>query len=1372
MLSQGRVKPNSASRTQQPSSASSAPPPPVSNASVGAAPSYAAPQRLLMEAKNTAAGMLRSSAPEPFAPPPPSPLVHSAPSSGGADYTTNPNHRASLPVHHNSVNNIAPHVNNNIARSSSSLAVAHQEFSSASGSGGFPTRHSAGLHAATSPGPGSGGNSSGGTTNTGRKGVAPQNARPVPVSHSAEPHAPSSTSALNSSSPNYATASSGPVLSNTARHQQQQIMRQQQLATTGTTTPPQQQHGGSSASSLSSPLVPQRGSSSGAGGPSVPTATTGRRSSDVNGSHQPTAGPTTTNHKRNMNSSDDGIRSSCNSSANSSENSPSSTPLAVPTGGGAGGKMRRTTEDVHHSTRVLMNVAAEFGGGGSNRTTPRHAGGNDPLNGVHFEDDDNGSSAMFATSDTEEQESTGHPSPAASSSAAKPHHAPQQQQQPQQATPALTSSSQRSNPSGDDSQRFMQQQQGKRTSSTPTPPPPPPSSGNNNNNNKNNKPSTTSGTTNGKSSGSAAASSSSSATGAASSSAAKPPQIDIGPACQSLSLYDAFSFDPVLKMWVVRDDVLSKCLEYIRIMGYQHPAYARALRTEPPLGSSVAGGAAPLARGGSSSALNVPNEKMKSSSIWCSSSTLPSPIVAANPQQAAASLLANKTVGGAGPTSGTTSPAVASPTVPAAAKLNDDRCPPLNNGPQWKLVPLKTSSLSSAPLKPTASQQTNSTTGDPSSTGEGGTETTKATTVVSPPPPPTTTTSVEEEPLQPLFFECEESLRWLAEQEYVIGTILLTCSFEPMSTTEKRAKLNLKKQQSSNVDASNNSESPPGKSSVPPNGQLIRRQYVPSHTHPIRYVAAHVIHNFSHWGDFKSFSAVWDAQVRLVLGVAQPSHQKTIPVPETGLVFSSEFECGNLARVQRHVQGAYNNPFAQSGVCPPGTSTNVYLLWIEGDTQSDKRLWFRFAVSGCKAREPLCLRMMNIAPNARLYRNGMKPVWRAGASQLQWTAVDDYTFHVINDDRDGELSFYIVPKSSHETIHVAFCVPYSYGDLLCHITQWHAIVKRSACNIRFEERVLCRTLDERKLHLLIITSQTEKIGGKQQHQQLDSRGRPIQQSGATPYSVFASGKKVILISGRVHPGEVTASHAVHGIVSFLLSHDPRAATLREHFIFFVVPMLNPDGVARGYSRLDQNGLNLNRCYNDPNPLTQPTVHSLRNVFDHLQTNFRDRFFMYLDFHSHASQQSGFAFGNHLPNSVQHWNMLFPRLVGIHSNDLFDFETCRFSRGHMVSKDGTSRVLFGGSLIHSYTVELTHFTDFKTFGDRHPTAPPAATMTAPTSSAATTTTASSVDKNGKPGAKKESERKDSVKDGSAPDGPAAAASPLLQSPVINSVLKNY
>jgi len=43
--------------------------------------------------------------------------------------------------------------------------------------------------------------------------------------------------------------------------------------------------------------------------------------------------------------------------------------------------------------------------------------------------------------------------------------------------------------------------------------------------------------------------------------------------------------------------------------------------------------------------------------------------------------------------------------------------------------------------------------------------------------------------------------------------------------------------------------------------------------------------------------------------------------------------------------------------------------------------------------------------------------------------------------------------------------------------------------------------------------------------------------------------------------------------------------LRKNFVFKIVPMLNPDGVSRGYYRLDTNAYNLNRFYLNPNRVT-------------------------------------------------------------------------------------------------------------------------------------------------------------------------------------------
>ena len=90
--------------------------------------------------------------------------------------------------------------------------------------------------------------------------------------------------------------------------------------------------------------------------------------------------------------------------------------------------------------------------------------------------------------------------------------------------------------------------------------------------------------------------------------------------------------------------------------------------------------------------------------------------------------------------------------------------------------------------------------------------------------------------------------------------------------------------------------------------------------------------------------------------------------------------------------------------------------------------------------------------------------------------------------------------------------------------------------------------------------------------------------------------------------------------------------MRKTFVFKIVPMLNPDGVAMGHYRMSSLGLNLNRFYGKSNPAQHEAVHYL---FQQAKTkmNFGNLFF-YLDCHGHASKRGCFIFGNNCTTSVQ------------------------------------------------------------------------------------------------------------------------------------------
>jgi hypothetical protein len=58
----------------------------------------------------------------------------------------------------------------------------------------------------------------------------------------------------------------------------------------------------------------------------------------------------------------------------------------------------------------------------------------------------------------------------------------------------------------------------------------------------------------------------------------------------------------------------------------------------------------------------------------------------------------------------------------------------------------------------------------------------------------------------------------------------------------------------------------------------------------------------------------------------------------------------------------------------------------------------------------------------------------------------------------------------------------------------------------------------------------------------------------------------VIVTARVHPGETPSSYVCQGFIEFIISDHPIARLLRDNIVFYIVPMLNPDGVFLGNQR--------------------------------------------------------------------------------------------------------------------------------------------------------------------------------------------------------------
>jgi cytosolic carboxypeptidase protein 2/3 len=111
-------------------------------------------------------------------------------------------------------------------------------------------------------------------------------------------------------------------------------------------------------------------------------------------------------------------------------------------------------------------------------------------------------------------------------------------------------------------------------------------------------------------------------------------------------------------------------------------------------------------------------------------------------------------------------------------------------------------------------------------------------------------------------------------------------------------------------------------------------------------------------------------------------------------------------------------------------------------------------------------------------------------------------------------------------------------------------------------------------------------------------------------------KKAVVITARVHPGEVVGSWMMRGCLNFLTDPDSyEAKILRQKFIFKIIPMLNPDGVINGNYRCSLAGCDLNRRWKAPHKRLHPTIYHTKKMIKELHEE--RGVILFVDLHGHS-----------------------------------------------------------------------------------------------------------------------------------------------------------
>ncbi|XP_076655541.1 cytosolic carboxypeptidase-like protein 5 isoform X1 [Halictus rubicundus] len=332
------------------------------------------------------------------------------------------------------------------------------------------------------------------------------------------------------------------------------------------------------------------------------------------------------------------------------------------------------------------------------------------------------------------------------------------------------------------------------------------------------------------------------------------------------------------------------------------------------------------------------------------------------------------------------------------------------------------------------------------------------------------------------------------------------------------------------------------------------------------------------------------------------------PVTCGGFVFYNNFDSANLDRVELAKvpeSSEKDGNEVENKSCKSSTSDDSvdyeFNIWTKHDChgtqfQNSNRTWFYFGFKACTPGVYVRFNIINLNKQVKMFSQGMCPVFKIIPGHLHWERIRERpTYTVDQKGSDFTLSFlYCTPENTKAITYLAFTYPFSYTDLQNYLRRVETrIAKRTVTcpdDVYYHRECAIKSLEGRRLDVLTISS-FHYISTEREDRLTNMFPEKHEER---PFKFW--NKKVIFVSARVHPGETPSSFVFNGFLNFLLNRDDQMAiTLRRLYVFKLIPMLNPDGVAAGHYRMDTRGVNLNRVYLNPSLKEHPTIFAARNL---------------------------------------------------------------------------------------------------------------------------------------------------------------------------------